>query len=207
MDQNENKRIFMVENHLRRRGIKNQNVLKAFSKVKREAFVDKPYQAYAYDDHPLPIKENQTISQPFIVALMCEAIKPKKDDKILEIGTGSGYQTAILAECVKTVYTIERFKSLHINAKAILDDLGYTNIHYIVGDGKAGYLKKAPYDAIIVSAAAKKVPEAFFTQLKDQGRLIMPVGGALFQSLSLYIKDKDAFKRYDYGGCRFVPLL
>lgn len=201
------KRLFMVEQHLKKRGIKHKSVLNAFLRVPREAFVDTPYKAYAYDDRPLPIKENQTISQPFIVALMCEAIKPKKSDKILEIGTGSGYQTGILAECVSAVYTIERFASLQDKAKETLNALGYDNIHFLLGDGKKGNVEHAPYDAIIVSAAARTVPKAFFDQLKESGRLIVPEGGSWFQSLTLYIKDKDSFNRYDYGGCRFVPLL
>ena len=199
-------RGYMVEYHLKRRGIKNKAVLNAFLTVPREAFIDKSMHDLAYQDHPLPIKEDQTISQPFIVALMCEAIEPKKCDKILEIGTGSGYQTAILAEIASEVYTIERFESLQSEAKKALDKLGYNNIHYIEGDGKKGFEKGAPYDAIIVSAAAKKVPQALLDQLKPKGKLMMPIGGAWFQDLTLLIKDGEHYKKIDYGGCRFVPL-
>ncbi len=200
-------RLYMVEKQLANRGIKDQNVLNAFRKVHREVFVPKYLKSYAYDDHPLPIDEGQTISQPFIVALMCEALQPALNKTVLEIGTGSGYQTAILAELFQHVYTIERIDSLHHKAKKALSSLGYQNITYQLGDGKDGLLNESPFDAIIVSAASKSIPEKLLAQLSNNGRLIIPIGGSFSQELKVYTNQNGTLKEDSLGGCRFVPLL
>ncbi len=200
-------REHMVHYQMKNRGIRDKSVLAAFSRVPRHAFVEKHQQPFAYNDHPLGIGSGQTISQPYIVALMTEALRLKETDKVLEIGTGSGYQTAILAEIVDEVHTIERIASLQEGAKKVLDELGYENIHYVTADGTDGHDEAAPYDAILVTAAAREIPKDLLSQLKDTGRMVIPVGGHFFQDLFLIKKRGDVHDRKNLGPVRFVPLV
>jgi len=197
----------MIEVQLRQRGIRNRRILAAMACVPRHAFVDERYQAQAYDDNPLPIGESQTISQPYIVALMLELLDPAPDHAILEIGTGSGYQTALLAELASHVYTIERHSVLAFRAQAILEKLGYINITLEIGDGSAGLPAYAPYDGIVVSAAAPTMPQKLFDQLKEEGRLVIPIGPAETQELQLIRKVEGKPVVAQQIGCRFVPLI
>ncbi len=197
----------MVHDQIYMRGVTDRRVLDAMLKVPRHLFVSEDMIDEAYDDHPLPIGEGQTISQPYIVALMTEALELKGDEKVLEIGTGSGYQTAILAELCKEVFTIERIPSLLIKARERLDKLGYKNVHYAIGDGTKGWPEFAPYDGIIVTAASPKVPEPLKEQLKDGGRLVIPVGDEFSQELVVLRKKGDKFEKRSLGGCRFVKLV
>ena len=197
----------MIEVQLRQRGIRNRRILAAMACVPRHAFVDERYQAQAYDDNPLPIGESQTISQPYIVALMLELLDPAPDHAILEIGTGSGYQTALLAELASHVYTIERHSVLAFRAQAILEKLGYVNITLEIGDGSAGLPTYAPYDGIVVSAAAPTMPQKLFDQLKEEGRLVIPIGPAETQELQLIRKVEGKPVVAQQIGCRFVPLI
>lgn len=175
-------RLALVEK-IRRHGIKDPRVLEAILKVPRHLFVPKELIHEAYVDAPLPIGEGQTISQPYIVALMTEALELDENSKVLEIGTGSGYQAAILAEIAKEVYTVERIPSLKEKARKVLDALGYENIKFKVGDGTEGWPEYAPYDAIIVTAGAPEIPKPLVEQLKVGGRLVIPVGDELTQRL------------------------
>ncbi len=197
----------MIEYHLKERGIKNHNVLDAFSKIPREKFVPEYLKNNAYDDAPLPIGEGQTISQPYIVARMLELIEPERNDKILEIGTGSGYQTALLAEICSMVVTIEKIKTLYLEAKKRLEEMKFTNIIFVYGDGTVGYSELAPYDKIIVSAGAPKVPQTLFNQLKEGGILVLPVGDRFFQNLIRVKKINGKMYQEECEGCSFVPLL
>jgi protein-L-isoaspartate(D-aspartate) O-methyltransferase len=200
-------RHHMVETQLRQRAIANERVLAAMSRVPRHEFVDQRYVAQAYDDNPLPIGEGQTISQPYIVALMLELLDPVPDHVILEIGTGSGYQTALLAELARHVYAIERHPALAAAAQATLQRLGYSNITLEVGDGSAGLAAYAPYDGIIVAAAAPTLPQMLFDQLKEGGRLVMPIGPSDAQELQLVTKLEGKPLVTGQTGCRFVPLV
>jgi len=197
----------MVETQLRQRGISNDRVLAAMSRVPRHEFVDQRYAAQAYDDHPLPIGEGQTISQPYIVALMLELLDPAPDHVILEIGTGSGYQTALLAELARHVYAIERHPALAATAQGTLQRLGYSNITLEIGDGSAGLAAHAPYDGIIVAAAAPALPQMLFDQLKEGGRLVIPIGPSDAQDLQLVTKLDGKPVVTGQTGCRFVPLV
>lgn len=197
----------MVEYQLKRRGITHPDVLKAFKKVDRQYFVPEEYRSFSYDDHPLPIKGSQTISQPFIVALMSEALLPSKEKTVLEVGTGSGYQTAILAELFQHVYTVERVEELYHDAKETLTHLGYDNITFRHGDGKEGLIEHAPYDAILVTAAAKKLPDQLIKQMAEGARMVIPLGGAFAQELTVLTNKNGKLKEESLGGCRFVPLL
>lgn len=199
----------MVESQLLPRGIKDPRVLDAFYKVPRHLFVPPGQRHLAYEDHPLPIGLEQTISQPYIVALMTESLRLKGGEKVLEIGTGSGYQTAILAELAGAVYTVERLSSLAEGAKEILQKLGYNNIHFKVGDGAKGWPEEAPFDAILVAAAAERLPKALVEQMAFGGRMVIPLGDAPLQELVLLTKDKDApeIRQENLCGCRFVPLV
>lgn len=197
----------MIEYHLISRGIKNQNVLNAFRNIPREKFVPEYLKNNAYDDVPLPIGEGQTISQPYIVARMIELIEPQKNDRILEIGTGSGYQTALLAEMCSMVVTIEKIKTLYLEAKKRFEDMGYTNIVLVYGDGTIGYNELSPYDKIIVSAGAPAVPPSLFNQLKEGGILVLPVGDRFFQNLLKVKKISGNMCIEECEGCSFVPLL
>lgn len=204
----ENLRQQMVAEQLIGRGLTNQKILAAFRKVPRHLFVPEEYRLQAYADHPLPIGENQTISQPYIVALMTELLNIQPTSRILEIGTGSGYQTAILAELASEVYTIERIGKLSQTAQLILQDLGYSNIHFRVGDGALGWPEYAPYDRIIVSAASPKVPPQLLDQLSTKkGLLVLPVGERFQQTLTRIEKNGNQIKTSYHDYCVFVPLI
>lgn len=196
----------MVSTQLRSRGIKDTRVLQAMEKVPRHAFVPDDMKKYAYNDEPLPIGKGQTISQPYIVAYMTEVLQLSGGERVLEVGSGSGYQAAILAEIVKEVFSVEIVADLSENAQRVLQSLGYTNIHFRIGDGASGWLAHAPYDAIIVTAAPTEVPKALQDQLKIGGRMIVPVGDA-FQELVLIVREKRRFKTKKLLPVRFVPLV
>jgi protein-L-isoaspartate(D-aspartate) O-methyltransferase len=200
-------RAAMVETQLRRRGIRDERVLAAMRRVPRHEFVPEPLRREAYEDNPLPIGEGQTISQPFIVAAMLEALVLQPLDSVLDVGTGSGYQAALLAELVAQVVSIERHASLAAAAREVLARLGYQNIEIVVGDGSEGYAARAPYDAIIVSAAAPAIPQRLFDQLREGGRMIVPVGSAYAQELRLVHKIEGRPRVSSLDGCRFVPLI
>lgn len=203
----ENDRLRMVKNQLKRRDITDQQVLKAFRKVPRHLFVPEEMRDRAYQDYPLPIGEGQTISQPYIVALMTQALNLQEEDKILEIGTGSGYQTAILAELGGQVYTMEVFESLSRNAQSILKRLGYENVHFKIGDGTVGWEEHAPYGKIIGTGSVPKVPGSLLDQLNAPGRLVIPVGSRRMQELLLVKKDREGdLEEEDLCPCSFIQL-
>jgi protein-L-isoaspartate(D-aspartate) O-methyltransferase len=197
----------MVEAHLRGRGISDERVLRAFDRVPRHEFVPERHRGQAYEDHPLPLAEGQTISQPYIVGITLEALALQPSDRVLEIGTGSGYQTALVAELTKHVYSMERQESLAREAAATLARLGYTNVTVLVGDGSQGLPEQAPFDAIVVSAAAPRVPIALFEQLREGGRMVVPVGPHQAQQLQLVGKENGDPVISSLGGCSFVPLI
>lgn len=200
-------RIAMVELQLRGRGIRDERVLEAMTKVPRHFFVAPSFADRAYDDQPLPIGESQTVSQPYIVAAMLESLSLKPSDKVLEIGTGSGYQTALLAELVAEVFSIERHASLTQAAQQVLERLGYQNVQLRTGDGSLGWPDAAPFDGIIISAAAPQIPPSLMAQLKDGGRMIAPVGTPEVQDLRLVCRLGDEIRSVRLDGCRFVPLV
>ncbi len=197
----------MVEEQLVPRGIFDEKVLGAFRKVPRHAFIPDKSIENAYGDFPLPVGEGQTISQPYMVALMTQYLDLKPGDRALEIGTGSGYQSSILAELAKEVYSVERFAVLAERAQAVLSDLGYTNIKVKVGDGTEGWEEFAPYDAIVVTAGAPSIPEPLIEQLAEGGRLVIPVGGGFSQTLTLVKKQEGKLTQEEICGCVFVPLI
>lgn len=197
----------MVETQIAARGIRNPRVLQAMREIPRHLFLDEGMWEQAYQDHPLPIGEKQTISQPYIVALMTEALEPTPKDKVLEIGTGSGYQTAILASLCEWVYSVERIRSLALKARKVLDQLRLYNISIRIGDGTEGWVENAPYDGILVTAGAPEVPQPLKEQLADGGRLVIPVGDRFSQSLYKIIRKGEEFHQEDLGGCRFVDLV
>jgi len=197
----------MVDSQLRARGIQDERVLSAMARVPRHEFVAELYRDAAYNDNPLPIGHGQTISQPYIVALMLEALELQPDHTVLEIGTGSGYVTALLAELAARVYSIERHSTLAHAARMVLARLGYNNVVLLIGDGSAGLPALAPFDAIIVSAAAPDLPHALFEQLKEGGHLLVPVGPADCQNLQLVQKLEGKAAITNLTGCRFVPLI
>ena len=198
----------MVNTQIKARGVKDEKVLTAFHRVPRHMFVGSAQKFQAYEDYPLPIEHNQTISQPFIVALMTEALKLTGKEIVLEIGTGSGYQTAILAEIAKHVYTIERFEKLSYAASALLDKLGYNNISYRVGDGTKGWPEKSPFEGILVAAATADIPPALIDQMAPDSRLVIPVGDPGSQDLLVVRRDGQGnLDRESLGGCRFLPLV
>jgi len=201
------KRQKMIESDIRGRGIRDRKVLDAMSKIERHLFVDTTFMDSAYNDHPLPIGEGQTISQPYVVALMTEALKLKPADRVLEIGTGSGYQAAVLAEIVSGVYTIEIRKKLAEKSEDLLQKLGYKNIKVKHADGYYGWEEYAPFDAIIVTASANHIPSPLIRQLKEGGRLIIPLGSTVyFQMLTLATKTKGELEIRQMGGVAFVPM-
>lgn len=206
LDEFDELRQEMVEAQLRARGIHDSRVLEVMSKVPRHLFVPEETKGYAYDDEPLPIGEGQTISQPYIVAYMTEVLELKGEEGVLEVGTGSGYQTAILAELVKQVYTIELVEVLSLRAQEVLRKLGYSNIHFKIGDGTFGWPEFAPFDAIMVTAAPPSIPKQLQEQLKVSGRMIIPVGAG-FQDLILITRGKKEFKKKKLLPVRFVPLV
>ena len=197
----------MVHEQIAGRGVRDSEVLAALSKVERHRFVPEEYVRAAYADHPLPIGFGQTISQPYIVALMSEALEVKPGDRVLEIGTGSGYQAAILVEMGVEVYTVEIIPELARQAAAVLDELGYTNVHTLNADGYFGWETHAPYDAIIVTAAPDHLPQALGQQLKESGRLVIPIGptGSV-QTLWLFEKQNGGLTATNLGAVSFVPL-
>jgi len=196
----------MVNSQIRARGVRDTKVLEAMEKVPRHLFVPEAMRGGAYADEPLPIGEGQTISQPYIVAYMTEALGLKRGDRVLEIGTGSGYQTAVLAEVAREVFTIEIIESLSERARGILGGLGYANIRFRAGDGSKGWPEEAPFDAIIVTAAAAEVPRVLEEQLRPSGTMVVPVGTG-FQELLLIRRLKKGLKRQRLLSVRFVPLV
>jgi protein-L-isoaspartate(D-aspartate) O-methyltransferase len=196
----------MLDFHLKGRGITNAQALLAMQSVPREKFVEKSFAGQAYDDNPLPIGHGQTISQPYIVALMTQELDPRQTDKVLEVGTGSGYQAAVLSSIVSHVYTIEIVKALAEESAVRLKSLGYDNVTVRHGDGYAGWKERAPFDKIIVTAAAGRVPKPLEEQLAEGGRIIMPVGGSFTQDLLLGEKRKGVVSYRIVAGVRFVPM-
>lgn len=197
----------MVEQQLKTRGINDDKVLDVMGKIERHKFVPSGLVNQAYDDNPLPIGYGQTISQPYIVALMTQSLQVDQDDRVLEIGTGSGYQAAVLAELVKEVYTIEIIKELADSAEERLNHLGYKNVKVKNADGYFGWEEHAPFDAVIVTAAANHIPPSLLQQLKDGGKLIIPLGSTLrFQTLTLVTKKGNESETEFITGVRFVPL-
>ncbi len=197
----------MVDSQIVARGVRDPRVLDALRAVPRHLFVPSWEQAGAYDDRPLPIGEGQTISQPYIVALMTAALAARETDRVLEVGTGSGYQTAILARLAREVITIERRAALAAGAERVLRELGVSNVRVIVGDGSEGYAEQAPYNRILVTAGAPAVPESLEAQLADGGRLVIPVGSAGHQVLTVIDRHGAEFVQHEGEGCVFVPLI
>ncbi len=197
----------MVEVQIVSRGIHDAGTISAFLSVPRHLFVEEALRGQAYNDYPLPIGESQTISQPYIVALMTQSLGLTATDRVLEIGTGSGYQTAILAEIAREVFSVERIEELAKKADELLHRLGYRNIHIKVDDGTQGWMEKCPFDAIIVAAASPDIPVPLTDQLKDGGRLVIPVGGRSSQELVQAVKVGHEITRNNLGSCRFVKLI
>lgn len=197
----------MVRTQIQARGITDKKILDAFLKVERHRFVLPEYMKYAYYDSPLPILEGQTISQPYIVAFMTDVLRLNPTGKVLEIGTGSGYQAAILAELCDSVFTIELFETLTSRAKALFASLGYSNIHCRTGDGYQGWPEHAPFDAIIVTCSPSHIPDPLIKQLAEGGRMIIPVGRYPIQSLVLLEKRNGVIREKDVLPVRFVPML
>jgi protein-L-isoaspartate(D-aspartate) O-methyltransferase len=200
-------RRHMVETQLRARGIRDLRLLQAMADIPRHEFVDPRYRDQAYEDHPLPIDAGQTISQPYIVALMLELLQLEPSSKVLEIGTGSGYQAAVLSQLASRVYTVERHPELARQAAETLSRLGLTNVSVVTGDGSLGLAEQAPFDAIVVAAAAAQIPPALFEQLREGGRMIIPVGPPEAQELQLVRKQGGKAMISMREGCRFVPLI
>lgn len=196
----------MVETQIEARGVHDQKVLAAMRKVARHLFVPEEMRPFAYGDEPLPIGEGQTISQPYIVAYMTQALRLSGEEKVLELGTGSGYQTAVLAEIVRHVFTVELVGVLSEKARVLLESLGYANISAKTGDGTLGWEENAPYDAIMVTAAAPAVPKRLEEQLGPKGRMIIPVGEG-FQELYLMTRERRGFHKKRLLPVRFVPLV
>jgi protein-L-isoaspartate(D-aspartate) O-methyltransferase len=202
------RRSAMVSGQIRARGVTDERVLAAMGSVPREEFVPDSQRPFAYEDRPLPIGEGQTISQPYIVALMTELLEVEPDDRVLEIGTGSGYQAAILAELTYHVYTIEILETLGLRAEQTLARLGYDQVHVMIGDGYRGWPEHAPFDAIIVTCAPEAVPEPLVDQLADGGRMVIPVGPQ-WTNQTLYVMEKEAGGLRSTGviPVRFVPMV
>ena len=198
----------MVDNQLIPRGVHDELVLSAFRKVPRHYFVSKEVKREnAYSDHPLSIGKGQTISQPYMVALMTELLQLKGEEKVLEIGAGSGYQAAILAELAKEVYTVERIVSLAERAEQTLSELGYNNVKVGIKDGTLGWEEFSPYDGIVVTAGAPSIPPVLIEQLSPEGRLVIPIGGTFSQMLTLVVKEQGKVVSSDICSCVFVPLI
>jgi protein-L-isoaspartate(D-aspartate) O-methyltransferase len=200
-------RLDMVEGQIAARGISDERVLAAMREVPRHRFVPAARRAEAYDDRPVPIGEGQTISQPYMVAIMTAVLAPRETDRVLEIGTGSGYQTALLSRLASSVTSIERHPSLAGEAADRLRELGFHNVEIIVGDGTEGWPAGAPFDRILVTAGAPRVPETLRSQLADTGRLVIPVGPPGHQRLTTVDRHGDAFETREGEGCTFVPLI
>ncbi|MCD4734460.1 MAG: protein-L-isoaspartate(D-aspartate) O-methyltransferase, partial [Bacteroidales bacterium] len=206
-DNYEEERYQMVSEQIEKRGVRNETVLEAMRQVERHLFVPENARHMAYEDHPLPIGDDQTISQPYIVALMSELLDPDKSKKILEVGTGSGYQAAVLAEICDSIYTIEIFETLGLNAQHLLNKLGYANVKVIIGDGYQGWAEAAPYDGIIVTCAPTHIPESLKEQLAEGGKMIIPVGESYAQELVVLQKIKGKIRKLDVIPVRFVPMI
>ena len=203
----ERQREEMVRRQIQARGVTDPKVLEAMSNVPRHLFVSEALRDQAYGDFPLPIGEQQTISQPYIVAEMTQALQPGKEDRILEIGTGSGYQAAVLAEIVFRVYTIEKIHSLYLNTRKLFDKLRYHNIVTKYSDGTSGWSDESPFDGIIVTAGAPGIPKPLVSQLAVGGRMVIPVGDRHSQELIKLYKDEHGIHKTNLGGCRFVKLV
>jgi len=203
----ERQREEMVRTQIEARGIKAPKVLAAFRRVPRHLFVSEALRDQAYGDYPLPIGEQQTISQPYIVAEMTQALDLGEDDRVLEIGTGSGYQAAILAQIVYRVYTIERKRSLYLQARNLFDKLHYHNIVMKYADGTKGWRDESPFDGIIVTAGAPQIPDVLIDQMGEGGRLVVPVGNQHTQELIKIFRDDQNIRQINLGGCRFVKLV
>ncbi len=197
----------MVEEQLAARGIRDRRVLSAMLSVPRHIFVPMRERAAAYDDRALALSHGQTISQPYMVATMTEALAPHPDDRVLEVGTGSGYQTAILAELAREVYTIERDPELALDARELLEEMGYGNVRYLVGDGTLGWPSQAPFDGIVVTAGAPSAPRDLQAQLREGGRLVIPIGTRDEQELYRVTRRGQDFPMQWITSCRFVPLV
>ena len=197
----------MVERQLRRRDIVDERVLRAMEAVPRELFVDESDRSRAYDDAALPISDGQTISQPYMVARICEALRLTGNERVLDVGTGSGYQAAVLAELAREVHTIERIPELAAQARERLDAAGYDRVEVHVGDGTLGLPEHAPFDAIAVAAAAPGFPQTLYEQLKPRGRLVVPVGSARGQRLEVAVRSPEGPAMIHSVPCRFVPLV
>jgi len=197
----------MVKNQIEAREVRDSRVLEAMKTVPRHEFVNESLIDQAYSDHPLPIGDQQTISQPYIVALMTEALQVDKDDRVLEIGTGSGYQAAILAQLAYRVYTIERNRNLYEMGRRILEKLGYYNVVCRYGDGTLGWKEESPFDAILVTAGAPDIPKPLVDQLGMGGRMVIPVGSSSSQQLVKLYRDEKGLHQTELGGCRFVKLI
>lgn len=200
-------RQMMVASQLRSRGITDQCVLEAMLRVPRDRFVPEAYRAEAYQDHPLPIGHGQTISQPYVVALMLQLLRVLPNDVVLEVGTGSGYATVLLAELARQVFSIERHEALAANARSVVDALAYRNVEIIAGDGAQGLPEHAPFDAILVSAAASHPPPALLSQLRDGGHMVIPVGNSESQQLQLVRVEAGRIAIQLCEFVRFVPLI
>jgi protein-L-isoaspartate(D-aspartate) O-methyltransferase len=207
MDNFERERQRMVEDQLLRRGIHDDRVLEAMGRVRRHLFVPENHRISAYEDRPLSIDEGQTISQPYMVAIMTQSLGLTGGERVLEIGTGSGYQTAVLAELSREVFTIERIPVLMERARKVLQDLGYENISYLTGDGSKGWPENAPFDGILVTAGAPEIPDRLKSQLAEGGRLVIPTGPRFSQILYKITRRGDRFSEEDITGCVFVPLV
>lgn len=200
-------RKHMVEEQIIARGIKNKKVLEAFYKVPRHRFISDELRDNAYSDYPIPIGEGQTISQPYIVALMTECLDLSGAEKVLEIGTGSGYQTAILSELTKRVYSIERVTNLAKRAEAVLNELGYKNIWIKIGDGTLGWPEESPFDRVIITAASPHIPPPLVEQLSEKGKIVIPLGETFSQVLTVAEKKNNKLQYQQVCGCVFVPLV
>ena len=203
----ERQREEMVRTQIEARGIKAPKVLAAFRRVPRHLFVSEALRDQAYGDYPLPIGEQQTISQPYIVAEMTQALDLGEDDRVLEIGTGSGYQAAILAQIVYRVYTIERKRPLYLQARNLFDKLHYHNIVMKYADGTKGWRDESPFDGIVVTAGAPQIPDVLIDQMGEGGRLVVPVGNQHTQELIKIFRDDQNIRQINLGGCRFVKLV
>jgi len=207
MDTLEAKKKSMIDTQLKSRGILSSDVLRAMFKVPREKFLNSEYIDAAYNDGPLSIGSGQTISQPYMVAMMTEALMLKKSDKVLEIGTGSGYQSAVLQEIAAHIFSVERISLLAEHALKVLASLGYADIAIKVGDGTLGWSEQSPFDAIIVTSGSPSVPETLMTQLSDGGRMIIPVGSRSHQRIIRIIRSGDNYNKEEMLSCIFVPLI
>jgi len=197
----------MVNSQIKARGISDEKILQSMREIPRHLFVPEQQRSYSYEDFPLPIGEGQTISQPHIVALMTEMLQLKENDKVLEIGTGSGYQTAILSKTAKEVYTMEKIEHLGLKAEKLFEELGYKNIRVKIGDGTEGWSEYAPYDGIIVTAGSPQIPTPLIEQLSENGRIVIPIGDAFSQDLIVAQKIKGKLIKKIVCGCVFVPLV